>query len=98
MPRGKQYCPECGVAAMSCQRTCPTTFEGHELESARTSIWRCASCGAEFELLTPAGTLRRMKRGKMSPDLCRRVLRYLGLDAQLPRVDQVRETSMHGHG
>ena len=98
MPRGKQYCPECGVAAMSCQRTCPTTFEGHELESARTSIWRCTSCGAEFELLTPAGKLRRMKRGKMSPDLCRRVLRYLGLDAQLPRVDQVRETSMHGHG
>lgn len=91
MPRGKQYCPECGVAAMSCQRTCPTTFEGHELESARTSIWRCASCGAEFELLTPAGKLRRMKRGKMSPDLCRRVLRYLGLDAQLPRVDQMQK-------
>lgn len=91
MPRGKQYCPECGVAAMSCQRTCPTTFEGHELESARTSIWRCTSCGAEFELLTPAGKLRRMKRGKMSPDLCRRVLRYLGLDAQLPRVEQIQK-------
>lgn len=91
MPRGKQYCPECGVAAMSCQRTCPTTFEGHELESARTSIWRCASCGAEFELLTPAGKLRRMKHGKMSPDLCRRVLRYLGLDAQLPLVSERRK-------
>ena len=63
----------------------------HELESARTSIWRCASCGAEFELLTPAGKLRRMKRGKMSPDLCRRVLRYLGLDAQLPRVEQIQK-------
>lgn len=91
MARTKQYCPECGVAALACQRTCPTTFELHELENARTSIWRCASCGAEFELLTPAGKLRRMKRGKMSPDLCRRVLRYLGLDAQLPRVEQIQK-------
>lgn len=88
MSRTKQYCPECGAAALACQRTCPTTFEGRELESARTSIWRCSSCGAEFELLTPAGTLRRMKRGKMSLDLCRRVLSYLGLDAQLPLVSE----------
>lgn len=91
MARTKQYCPECGVAALACQRTCPTTFELHELENARTSIWRCTSCGAEFELLTPAGKLRRMKRGKISFDTCRRVLKLLGLDAQLPRVDQMQK-------
>lgn len=95
MARNKQYCPECGAAALTCQRTCPTTFERHDLESGRLSTWRCASCGAEFELLTPAGKLRRMKRGNISPDLCRRVLRYLGLDAQLPRVEQAQKKELH---
>ena len=78
---------------MSCQRTCPTTFEGHELESARTSIWRCASCGAEFELLTPAGKLRRMKRGKISFDTC--------ISALMPScrvLTRYRKNSIHSHG
>lgn len=89
MAKCKQRCPECDTFSLACKRTTAISVEGHELESARQSIWRCSSCGAEFELTIPAGKLRRIKKGAITPDLCRRVLRYLGLDARY--VDGIEE-------
>ena len=53
----------------------------HELECSRLSLWQCGECGARFELTIPAGKLRRLKRGVVTSDMCRRVLQFLGLDA-----------------
>lgn len=89
MAKNKQRCPDCDTFSLCCKRTCAISIESHELESARQSIWRCTECGAEFELTIPAGKLRRLKKGIITPDLCRRVLRYLGLDARY--ADGVKE-------
>lgn len=89
MAKSKQRCPECDTFSLACKRTFATGVEGHELEFPRQSIWQCASCGAVFELTIPAGSLRRIKRGTITPDMCRRVLQYLGLDAKL--FDQIHE-------
>lgn len=82
MAKSRQRCPECDTFSLTCKRTCAISIENHELESSRQSIWRCSECGAEFELIIPAGKLRRIKKGVITPDLCRRVLRYLGMDAR----------------
>ncbi len=81
MARSRQRCPDCNAFALACTRSTAVSMGDHELESARQSVWQCAECHARFVLDIPAGKLRRLKRGVVTSDMCRRVLRYLGLDA-----------------
>ena len=84
MAKPKQLCPECATYALGCEKTGPAEFVGHDLVNPRASLWRCKACGARFEVITPAGTMRRITKGTPSPDMCRRVLEFLGISAKLP--------------
>lgn len=64
MANSKQFCPECGLQTLKCVSTVPVSIEGHPLESARVSLWECRNlqCLARFQLDTPEGRLRKVRR------------------------------------
>lgn len=85
MPKPKQICPECATFALFCEKSSPTDFVGHLLEVPKVSLWICKKCGARFELTTPSSTMRRIRKGKPSPDLCQSVLDFLGISGNFPK-------------
>lgn len=90
MPGIKPECPNCGSSEfMQCKTVRLEESESHTLEDGRVSYYRCAQCGCYGRLDTPPSTLTIIKRGRVTKDMAKRVLR--ALDMPMSYADKLGE-------